>query len=61
MKFPWKWPLFRKNRRRISDVDPTTAEDPEALTEQQVRSEFRRQLEIDQEITRHRGMHGGGP
>ena len=61
MKFPWKWLLFRKNRRRVSDVDPTAAEDPEALAAQQVRSEFRRQGELEREITRQRGMHGGGP
>ena len=61
MKFPWKWLPFGKKRRRASDVDPTVADDPEALQQQQLRSEFRRQLEIDQEMTRHRGMHGGGP
>ena len=60
MKFPWKWPLFRKNRRRVRDVEPATADDPDAL-QQQLRGEFRRQAEIEQEITRQRGMHGGGP
>ncbi len=59
MKFSWKWLLAGK-RRRVSDIEPATADDPDAL-QQQLRSEFRRQAEIEREITRQRGMHGGGP
>ncbi len=56
MKFSWKGLFRRQNRVRADGKEPVTAEDREV-----VRKQLQREMEVEREITRQRGMHGGGP
>ncbi len=56
MKFSWKRLLHRQNRVLVDGKEPATAEDREV-----VRKQLQREMEVERELVRHRGIHGGGP
>lgn len=56
MKFSWKRLLRRENRGPVGSKEPATAEDREV-----VRKQLQREMELERELVRHRGIHGGGP
>ena len=55
MKFPWKWLLPKTNRLLNNGGEPATAVDREM-----VRKQLQREMELEREIIRQRGIHGGG-
>ena len=55
VKFPWKRLLPKTNRLLNNGGEPATAVDREM-----VRKQLQREMELERELIRQRGIHGGG-